>query len=88
MQRWELVTIFDDHKHVFLIILITQLSALTAGNKPHIYTFINCSGINLPRQWQWVRVRIRSEGPNPCDHEPDIHFPYVHNYPVILEIAE
>ncbi len=41
MQRWELVDVFDYHKHdVFLMILMSQLSALTAGNKTtHLYLY-------------------------------------------------
>ncbi len=41
MQRWELVDIFDYHTHdVFLMVLTSQLSALTAGNRTthsHLY---------------------------------------------------
>ncbi len=41
MQRWELVDIFDYHKHdVFLMIFKSKLSALTAGSETtHLYLY-------------------------------------------------
>ncbi len=48
--------LFYYHKHdVFLMVLTSQLSALTAGNKQHMYTYIYCSVINPPRQWHRCR---------------------------------
>ncbi len=42
----------------------------------HIYAFIYCSGMNPPDSGRDLK------GTNLWDHEPDTHFPFLHNNPV------